>query len=157
MRHSILITATLLLVAGLFLSFRGNSLSNEDQPKPDNYQAMWKSFQKHFEDNLPESAGKVLDSIERQAEQDHNQVQLLKAILYRQKVMRFTVEEYDSDDYIEYAVQQLGRLDEAPRAVLHEEIAKIYADYLQSHRNQIVQNTAIDGDLSQVKLKYWDK
>ena len=157
MRHSILITATLLLVAGLFLSFRGNSLSNEDQPKPDNYQAMWKSFQKHFEDNLPESAGKVLDSIERQAEQDHNQVQLLKAILYRQKVMRFTVEEYDSDDYIEYAVQQLCRLDEAPRAVLHEEIAKIYGDYYKSHRNQIVQNTAIDGDLSQVKLKYWDK
>ena len=157
MRHSILITATLLLVAGLFLSFRGSNLSNDDKPKSDNYQTMWKTFQKHFEDNLPESAGKVLDSIERQAEKENNQVQLLKAILYRQKVMRFTVEEYDTDDYIAYALQQFGRLDEAPRAILHEEIAQLYGDYLKSNRYQIAQNTAIDGDLSQVKLKYWDK
>lgn len=158
MKHSLIVAAVLLTVAVLFLSFRSrNNTENHDYQSKDNYEAMWKTFNEHFSNGLPESAGKVLDDIEKQAVKDNNQPQLLKTILYRQKVMNFTVEDYTDDVFIDYAIGQLPRLDPVPQAILHEEIARIYADFLNSHHYQIVNNHAIDGDLSKVQMKYWDK
>ncbi|MBO4328680.1 MAG: hypothetical protein J5831_04620, partial [Bacteroidales bacterium] len=157
MKHCILITALLLCIAALFLSFRTSHPSNDDQPKQSNYQAMWNTFDEHFKNDLPESAGKVLDEIEKKAVKDNNQPQLLKTILYRRKVMAFTVEDYTPDVYIAYAIEQLPRLETVEQALLHEEIARIYAEYLSLSKRQILQNLAIDGDLSKVQMKYWDK
>ena len=158
MKRTLIITAVLLTVAALFASFKSrNNIGNNNYQSPDNYQAMWQTFQKNFEDDLPESAGKVLDDIEKLAEKENNQPQLLKAILYRRKVMHFTVEDYTDDVYIAYAIEQLPRLEAVPKAILHEEIARIYSSYMQSNRYRIVENHAIDGDLSKVQMKYWDK
>ena len=158
MKRTLIITAVLLTIAALFVSFKSRtSIGNNNYQSPDNYQAMWKTFQKNFEDDLPESAGKVLDDIEKLAEQENNQPQLLKAILYRRKVMHFTVEDYTDDVFIAYAIEQLPRLEAVQKAVLHEEIARIYSSYLQSNRYRIADNQAIDGDLSKVQMKYWDK
>ncbi len=160
MKRSLLITAVIAIAAVLFLSFRNQNVNpnhnTQNSPK-NNYEAMWELFNDHFKNDLPESAGKVLDDIEKQAIQDQNQPQLLKTILYRQKVMHFTVEDYTEDVYLDYAMRQFERLETAEKALLHTEIARIYADYLSSNQYNISQNLAIDGDLSKVQMKYWDK
>lgn len=121
------------------------------------YEDMWKKVTENLEKNLPETAEKELNAIEKQAEKDNNQVQLLKTILYRQQIMRFTVEEDPEQAFVRYAEAQFERLDEVPQAILHEEIAKAYANYLDENSWTIQNNLAVDGDLSQVEMKYWDK
>ena len=158
MRHSLIAAAVLLVIAALFLSFRSRSNNGAENNHPkDNYQAMWKTFNEHLENELPESAGKALDDIEKQAVQDNNQPQLLKTILYRRKVMTLTVEDYTLDVYIKYAIEQLPRLEPVPQALLHEEIASLYSDYLSYHSHEVSDNLAVDGDLSKIQMKYWDK
>ena len=101
--------------------------------------------------------GKELNAIEEKASKDKNQTQLLKAWLYRQNIMQITVEEDPDQAFIQYIETKVGQLDEAHDALLHEEIAKAYANYLDGNDWRINENLPIDGDISKVEMKYWDK
>ena len=153
----IIIAIIALLTVGV-LAFATPSKS-PDNPKPskNNYENMWKQVKENLEKNLPESAEKELNAIEEKASKDKNNIQLLKTYLYRQYIFQFTIEEDPEQHFIQYAESKLGTLDEVCNALLHEEIAKAYADYLESNGWTISNNLAIDGDLSQVEMKYWDK
>ena len=123
-----------------------------------NYEAMWKKVKENLEKDLPESAEKELDAIEKQASKDKNQTQLLKTYLYRQNIFRFTIEEDAQQHFIQYAEEKIGQLGEVCNAILHEEIAKAYAEYLENNEWRIIENLPIDGgDLTKVEMKYWDK
>ena len=155
-RHSLILVGLLTITMAL-LSF-GLLTNSDNKPVMKNdYEKLWKQFKEHLENQLPESAGKVLDEIEAKAEHDGNQVHLLRTILYRQQVMQQTVEEDYEAAYLEYALKQLDRLDAVPRAVLHCEIAALYNNYLDENSYTISENIPIDGDISQVAMKYWDK
>jgi 5-hydroxyisourate hydrolase-like protein (transthyretin family) len=157
-----IIIATITLVAVGVLAFAmpsRNLADNPDNPKTpkNNYETMWKIVKENLEKNLPESAEKELIAIEEKASKDKNQTQLLKTWLYRQNIMQFTVEEDPQQAFIQYAETKIGQLDEVHDALLHEEIAKAYANYLESNEWRINENLPIDGDLSKVEMKYWDK
>ena len=107
---------------------------------------MWKKVKENLEKNLPESAEKELDAIEQQAAKDKNDIQLLKTYLYRQKIFQLTVEEDPDQYFIQYAESKIGQLDEVCNALLHEEIARAYANYLESNEWTINENLPIDGD-----------
>ena len=162
MKHLGIIFATIALVAIGLLAF---ATPNENPMSPDNpktptnnYETMWKKVKENLEKDLPESAEKELDAIEQQAAKDKNQVQLLKTYLYRQKIFLRTIEEDPAQHFIQYAETKVGQLDEVCDALLHEELAKAYAEYLDNNQWTINQNLAIDGgDLSKVEMKYWDK
>ena len=154
-RNFILIV--LLLVATTLLSFRIINHREDDKPMNDPYEAMWKQFESHMSNNLPESAEKELNSIEKQAVKDKNQIQLLKTILYRRRVMHETVEENPEEAYLKYALAQLDRLEVTQQAILHEEIANLFAEYLNENEYRISENLAIDGSLDGVDMKYWDR
>ena len=156
MKRFLFILIGVLLVATTLISFRILT-NNDDKPMPNNYEKLWKQFDDHLENDLPESANKTLDEIEKRAVKDKNQVQLLKTILYRRQVMIETVEENTEETYLQYALAQLDRLDTVPQAVLHCEIARLYSEYLDDHLHSIGDNIAIDGDLNGVEMKYWDK
>ncbi len=156
MKTKLIIVAAILAAALTTLSLFAFSAPS----KPDNnnnYEDMWKKVTENLTKDLPETAEKELDAIEKQAEKDKNQVQLLKTILYRQQIMRYTVEDDPQQAFIRYAEAQFERLDEVPRAILHEEVAKAYADYLDENSWTINDNLSVDGDLSKVEMKYWDK
>ena len=155
-KHHHLIIIGLLLAATTLLSF-GILTTNDDKPMKNDYETQWKQFKEHLSNSLPESAEKVLNDIEMMAVRDNNQVQLLKTILYRYKVMHETIEEAPEEAYLKYTLAQFDRLDVVPQAVLHCEIAKFYSDYYNEHQYDISQNIAIDGDLDNVAMKYWDK
>ena len=130
-----------------------------DSPKKpkNNYETMWKTVKENLEKDLPESAEKELNAIEEKASKDKNQTQLLKTWLYRQNIMQITVEEDPDQAFIQYIETKVGQLDEVHDALLHEEIAKAYANYLDGNDWRINENLPIDGDISKVEMKYWDK
>ena len=158
MKRTGIIIATVALVAIGLLAFATPS-KNPDNPQTpkNNYETMWKKVKEDLEKNLPESAEKELDAIEQQASKDKNQVQLLKTYLYRQNIFRFTIEEDPAQHFIQYAESKVGQLDEVCNALLHEEIAKAYDEYLSSNEWRINENLPVDGDISKVEMKYWDK
>jgi hypothetical protein len=158
MKRTTIIIATVALVAIGLLAFATPDKTPDNPKTPkNNYETMWKKVKENLEKNLPESAEKELDAIEQQASKDKNQVQLLKTYLYRQNIFQFTIEEDPDQHFIQYAESKIGQLDEVCNALLHEEIAKAYAEYLNDNEWRINENLAIDGDLSKVEMKYWDK
>ena len=149
MKHASIIIAT---VAAAALGLFGFKSPTND------YKDMWKKVKENLEKNLPESAEKELDAIEKQATKDKNQTQLLKTYLYRQNIMQFTVEDDVQQAFIQYLETKVGQLDAVHDALLHEEIAKAYADYLSQNDWRISENLPIEGgELSKVEMKYWDK
>ncbi len=160
MKHLGIIIGIIALVAIGVLAFAMPSrMPNPDNPKTpkNNYETMWKKVKENLEKDLPESAEKELNAIEEKASKDKNQTQLLKTWLYRQNIMLRTVEEDPEQAFIQYLESKVGQLDAAHDALLHEEIAKAYANYLESNEWTINENLPIDGDISKVEMKYWDK
>lgn len=161
MKYTSIIIATIALVAlGLFaFAAPGNNPDTPNNPETpkNNYETMWKKVKENLEKNLPESAEKELVAIEEQAKKENNTTQLLKTWLYRQSIMQFTVEEAPEQAFIQYLESKVGLLDEVHNALLHEEIARAYAEYLDDNEWTINGNLPIDGDLSKVEMKYWDK
>ena len=159
-RIGIIIAIVALVTVGLLAfavpSRKPNTPDNPQTPK-NTYETMWKQVKENLQKDLPESAEKELDAIEKQALKDKNNIQLLKTYLFRQNIFRVTIEEDPAQYFIQYAESKLGQLDEVCNALLHEEIAKAYANYLESNEWTINNNLAIDGDLSKVEMKYWDK
>ena len=139
-----------IIIATVFLSVIGAFLPND-------YETMWKKVKELLQKELPESAEKELDAIETKALKENNQTQLLKTYIYRQNVMNITVEEDPHQAFIKYLESKLGRLDETHEALLHACISEAYSSYLDNNRWRINENLAIDGDLSKVEMKYWDK
>lgn len=124
----------------------------------DNYEILWEKANEFLVKSLPESADKTLDEIEQKALKENNQTQLLKSWLNRQKVFLFTVEDDPQQAYIRYIETKTGRLDAVHNALLHEEIAYAYAEYLDQNEWRINSNLPVEGgDLSGVEMKYWDK
>ena len=129
-----IILAIVALVATGLLAFATPNQSPDNPKTPkNNYETMWKIVKENLEKNLPESAEKELDAIEQQAVKDKNDIQLLKTYLYRQKIFQFTIEEDPDQYFIQYAESKIGQLDEVCNALLHEEIAKAYANYLDEN------------------------
>ena len=159
MKYTIIIIMTFALVVLGLLAFTtpGNNPDNPQTPK-NNYETMWKKVKENLQKDLPESAEKELNAIEKQALKDKNNIQLLKTYLYRQQIFQRTVEEDPDQHFIQYLESKVGQLDEVCNALLHEEIAKAYADYLEEDEWRINENLAIEGgDLSKIEMKYWDK
>ena len=158
MKRTGIIIATVTLVAIGVLAFATPNKTPDNPKTPkNNYENMWKIVKENLDKNLPESAEKELVAIEEQAVKDKNQTQLLKTWLYRQKIYQFTVEDDPQQAFIQYAETKVGQLDEVNNALLHEEIARAYAEYLEFNEWRINENLPIDGDLSKVEMKYWDK
>ena len=156
-RTTIIIAITALVAIGLLAFATPDKTPNNPKTPKNNYETMWKKVKENLEKNLPESAEKELVAIEQQALNDNIPTQLLKTWLYRQNIMRFTVEEDPQQAFIQYIEEKVGQLDEVHNALLHEEIAKAYAEYLDQNEWRISENLPIDGDISKVEMKYWDK
>lgn len=89
-----------------------------------NYNKLWREFDKNIENFLPESAEKTLDIIEKQALKDNNDVQLLKTIIKKSKIF-YMKEENPRDTIVKYCKSCLPKLSEASQVILNVETAKI--------------------------------
>ena len=87
------------------------------------YQKLWNEFNENIENFLPESAGNVLDKIEKQAKKDKNDVQMLKTAIKRCEILNMK-EENPKDTIVGYCKSYLPKLSKESQMLLNIEIAK---------------------------------
>ena len=87
------------------------------------YQKLWNEYNEAIENLLPESAGKILDNIEKQALKDKDDVQLLKTVIKRCEIISMTAENPE-DTIPGFCKAYLPKLSEASKVILNVEIAK---------------------------------
>jgi len=121
------------------------------------YETQWERFNTYLLDRQPMSASKLLDTIESHALEANDQMQLLNAILNREKILMLTEENNSQEVFIHYAEARLEVLDTIQAAILHVEIGRCYADILSSYKGKIQNNTDLDDDLSKTEMRNWGR
>ena len=123
------------------------------------YDTRWEKINTYLIDRQPISASKVLDTIESHALEENDQMQLLTAILQREKVMLLMEEKEPQEAFIRYAEAKMDVLDRVPAAILHVEIGRCYAGFLNSYnyKGKIRNNENLDGDLDKTEMRYWGR
>ena len=148
MRKNSLIIAGLLGLVLLLCGMAGfASAGNSGVDPKRSYEDLWKSYAESIGKDLPESAAKTLDEIESKALKENNQTQLLKSWLMRSSVFYRTSENNPQQTYIRYLESKTGQLDAVHNALLHEEIAKEYAEFWRNWKWDIKWNLPIEGDV----------
>ncbi len=100
-----------------------------------NYEESWKEVQEHDSKGLPESALKTVEEIYRQAEQDQDPAQMVKALIHQLKYI-------DSKEENALVLNMNRMKAEVEKAVfpskplLHSLLAEMYWRYYQNHRYQ---------------------
>ena len=110
------------------------------------YQKLWNEFDENIENLLPESAGKTLDKIEKQAKKDKNDVQLLKMVIKRCEVLSMVAEEPD-DTIVNYCKSYLTKLSGPSQIILNCEIAKhtgSFNDILDYKDNDFIKTVSME-------------
>ena len=87
------------------------------------YQKLWNEYNEAIENFLPETAGTVLNKIEKQALKDKNDVQLLKTVIKRCEILAMTAEE-PQDTIPGLCKSYLHKLSKASQVILNVELAK---------------------------------
>jgi 5-hydroxyisourate hydrolase-like protein (transthyretin family) len=150
---------SLILAVSAVLAITAAAFSGNANAQKTDYSTLWKTVNNNLNKNLPESAEKTLNTIEQKAIKEKNQNQQLKTIVYMQRVFKLKNDEEEKyiPTTIAYTESKLGQLDVTHKALLHSEIAAAYATYLDNHKWRIDYNKTIEGDISKVEMKYWDK
>lgn len=110
------------------------------------YQKLWNEFDDNIENLLPESAGIVLNNIEKQAIKDKNDVQLLKTVIKRCEILRMT-DENPHDTIPGFCKSYLPKLSEASQVILNVEIAKYnlkFDDILAYQDNDFIKTVSME-------------
>ena len=111
---------TLIVMAGIVLAQKNSSLSFDDR---------WKQVEEFAEKQLPESALKEVELILKQAIEEKNNAEAIKAFVYK---MRFTLErEPDKAPALisEFEAFAAKSTDVAEKALLHSMTAGLYAQH----------------------------
>ena len=114
--------------------------------KAQDYQKMWNEYNEAIENLLPESAGKVLDKIEKKALKDKNDVQILKTVIKRCEILNITAENLQ-DTIPGFCETYLPKLSKASQVVLNVEIAKYsykFDDILAYQDNDFIKTVSME-------------
>lgn len=110
------------------------------------YQKLWNEFDDNIENLLPESAGIVLNNIEKQAIKDKNDVQLLKMVVKRCEMFNMNAE-FPEDTIKGYCKYYLPKLSKASQVILNVEIAKYnnnFDDILAYQDNDFIKTISME-------------
>lgn len=117
---------------------------------------LWKKVNENLENDLPETAESFLDKIEDKAVKENNQKELLKTFLYRFNIIQ-EKDENPIEASINYAKENISRLQEPEKAIFNVAIAALYNNYYQRNQYIIKNNIPIATDYSKINIKFWDK
>ncbi len=118
------------------------------------YNDLWKDVNENLENNLPESAETFLDKIEHKAINDNNQKELLKSYLYRFKIIN-QKDENPIETSIQFAEENIGRLQEPEKSIFNLAIASLYEFYYNDNFFKVNrQQTTVNSD--ELGMEFWD-
>ena len=92
------------------------------------YQKLWDEYNENIENLLPESAGKVLDKIEKKALKEKNEVQILKMLAARCELFTMSAE-FPRDTIKNYCKAYLPKLSKTSQVFVNIELAKYSHNY----------------------------
>ena len=117
------------------------------------YESQWKEVQKFEKKSLPKSSLKKVEEILQQAKNDKNEIQFIKALLYKEKYLfQLSEERYVTVIHdIERAISQTSNRNS--QLILTSILAQFYAQYLQKSRYSS-KRTPIKDNLNQ-DIRTW--
>lgn len=138
-----------LILSVFFLS--GCALANDQK---ENFDHLWQNIDELMAKNLPQSAMKTLDSLHDMAITSHNDVQLVKSIQFRFRLIEMTEEDH-LEKSIAYTLSELNKAESPTKQWLHSIVAELYVFYYQQHRYEWLSRTNQINNTSD-DLKEWD-
>ncbi|MBO5848198.1 MAG: hypothetical protein J6R17_03200 [Bacteroidales bacterium] len=119
------------------------------------YNDLWNDVNENLENRLPETAETFLNKIEQKAISENNQKELLKSYLYRFKIFN-QKDENPKKTSIQFAEENIGRLQEPEKSIFNLAIASLYENYLNDNFFRIdrIQTTNNSNELD---IEFWDK
>lgn len=119
------------------------------------YNDLWNDVNENLENRLPESAETFLNKIEQKAIKENNQKELLKSYLYRFKIFN-QKDENPIKTSIQFAEENIGRLQEPEKSIFNLAIASLYENYLNDNFFRIDRIQTTDNS-NELDIEFWDK
>ncbi len=122
-----------------------------------NYSDLWKSVEKFEVEGLPKSALEVVETISVKAEKENNNVQLIKALLFKSK-FALILEEDAQLNIINDFKTQISQSEFPTKNILENLLANLYWQYFQQNRWQFYNRTSVasTGSATNEDFRTWD-
>lgn len=157
------IIAIAFVAGALFLTFSKNATLSIFNPKPffqenyknmKNYSSEWKKVDSLENKGLTESALKMVESIYKNAKQENNHPQIIKALIFRAKFYS-----YKEEDALVKSILQIEKdaeeLSFPGKQVAHSVVADLYWRYYQNNRWRFLNRTETV-DFIPTDIRTWD-
>ena len=120
-----------------------------------NYSDLWKSVEKFEVEGLPESALEVVETISKKGEKDGNNVQRIKALLFKSKFALILEEDAQSKIINDFKTQ-ISRSEFPTKNILESLLANLYWQYFQQNRWQFYNRTKTLEKVDKDDFRTWD-
>ncbi|WP_075343951.1 alpha-2-macroglobulin family protein [Tenacibaculum agarivorans] len=120
-----------------------------------NYETLWNKVHTYELDNLPKSALKIVDDIYKKAEQNKNQPQLIKTLLYKSK-FSLTLEEDAQLKILDQFKKHIKKSVFPTKQVLENILAKLYWQYFNQNRWRFYNRTQTAKKVDENDFRTWD-
>jgi len=134
----------------------GSLMASDNKVIPFSYDEQWKKVEQLTKDNLPESALKEVEAIQKQAEYDKNSVQFIKARV-QSMAITLKIEPDKAPAQIAKFDSLIGKASDASeKALLKSMTAELYIMYYSDKSYNINKRTEVNG-LAPGNLEQWTK
>lgn len=120
-----------------------------------NYSDLWKSVEKFEVEGLPKSALETVETISEKAEKENNDVQRIKALLFKSK-FALILEEDAQLNIINDFKTEISQSEFPTKNILENLLANLYWQYFQQHRWQFYNRTKTSEKVDKDDFRTWD-
>ncbi|PTM09828.1 MAG: alpha-2-macroglobulin, partial [Bacteroidetes bacterium] len=120
-----------------------------------NYSDLWKSVEKFEVEGLPQSALKVVETISEKAKTDDNNLQFIKALLFKSK-FALILEEDSQLKVINDFKSQINTNEFPTKNILENVLANLYWQYFQQNRYKFYNRTNTSEKVDKDDFRTWD-
>jgi len=120
-----------------------------------NYSDLWKSVEKFEVEGLPKSALGVVETISKKAEKDGNNVQRIKALLFKSKFALILEEDVQLKIINDFKTQ-IYKSEFPTKNILESLLSNLYWQYFQQHRWQFYNRTKTSEKVDKDDFRTWD-
>mgnify|MGYP003636775729 CR=1 FL=1 len=120
-----------------------------------NYADLWKSVEKFEVEGLPKSALEVVETINNKADKENNNVQRIKALLFKSK-FALILEEDAQLNIINDFKSHISQSEFPRKNILENLLANLYWQYFQQNRWQFYNRTKTSEKVDPTDFRTWD-
>ncbi|TWO31663.1 alpha-2-macroglobulin [Seonamhaeicola sediminis] len=119
------------------------------------YKDLWQTVEQHEIEGLPKSALKIVEDILVKAKIEHNEPQLIKAMIFKSK-FALVIEEEAQLNIINNFKNEIEKSAFPTKNILENILAQLYWQYFQQNRWKIYNRTKTTNKVDPVDFRTWD-